>query len=58
MTSIHILGIDLGKHCFHAVAHNYSGKKILRKKYSRNQWHRHSIQRCTLNIVVKEYLVN
>lgn len=37
MTSIHILGIDLGKHCFHAVAHNYSGKEVLRKKYNRNQ---------------------
>lgn len=37
MTSIHILGIDLGKHCFHVVAHNYSGKEVLRKKYSRNQ---------------------
>jgi transposase len=37
MTSIHILGIDLGKNCFHVVAHNYSGKEVLRKKYSRNQ---------------------
>ncbi|MUL07587.1 IS110 family transposase, partial [Aliivibrio fischeri] len=41
MSSIHILGIDLGidlgKHSFHAVAHNYSGKEVLRRKYNRNQ---------------------
>ncbi|MGD6736226.1 IS110 family transposase [Photobacterium leiognathi subsp. mandapamensis] len=37
MSTIHILGIDLGKHCFHAVAHNYAGKEVLRKKYNRSQ---------------------
>jgi transposase len=37
MSSIHILGIDLGKHCFHAVAHSHSGKETLRRKYNRSQ---------------------
>ncbi|PSW43061.1 IS110 family transposase, partial [Photobacterium leiognathi subsp. mandapamensis] len=37
MSTIHILGIDLGKHCFHAVAHNFAGKEVLRKKYNRSQ---------------------
>ncbi len=27
-----IISIDLGKHCFHAVAHNYAGKAVLREK--------------------------
>jgi transposase len=30
-------GIDLGKHCFHAIAHNYSGADVLRRKFNRNQ---------------------
>ncbi len=37
MSSIHILGIDLGKHCFHAIAHNHSGGEVLRRKFNRNQ---------------------
>ena len=37
MSSIHILGIDLGKHCFHAIAHNRSGAEVLRRKFNRNQ---------------------
>ena len=40
MSSIHILGIDLGKHCFHAIAHNRSGAEVLRRKFSRNQLQR------------------
>ncbi len=31
MASIHILGTDLDKYCFHTVAHNNSGKNVLRK---------------------------
>ncbi|PMK02573.1 hypothetical protein [Vibrio sp. 10N.261.55.A7] len=37
MSSIHILGIDLGKHCFHAIAHNRRGVEVLRRKFNRNQ---------------------
>ncbi|WP_321463588.1 IS110 family transposase [uncultured Vibrio sp.] len=37
MSSIYILGIDLGKHSFHVVAHNFSGKEVLRRKYNRTQ---------------------
>ncbi|MBD1577929.1 IS110 family transposase [Vibrio sp. S11_S32] len=37
MSSIQILGINLGKHSFHVVGHSHSGKEVLRKKYNRNQ---------------------
>lgn len=37
MSTIHILGIDLGKHCFHAVGTNYSGKELIRHKFNRSQ---------------------
>ncbi|PIB12732.1 hypothetical protein B853_22106, partial [Vibrio rotiferianus CAIM 577 = LMG 21460] len=37
MSTIHILGIDLGKHCFHAVGNNHTGKDVIRRKFSRSQ---------------------
>ncbi|MFV0575507.1 MAG: IS110 family transposase [Vibrio sp.] len=37
MSSIHILGIDLGKHTFHAIGHSYSGNEVMRKKFNRTQ---------------------
>ena len=37
MSSIHILGIDLGKHCFHAIAHNRCWVEELRRKFNRSQ---------------------
>lgn len=37
MSSIHTLSIDLGKHCFHAIAHSRSGAEVLRRKFNRNQ---------------------
>ncbi|MFV0576245.1 MAG: IS110 family transposase [Vibrio sp.] len=37
MSSIHILGIDLGKHTFHAIGHSYSGQEVMRKKLNRTQ---------------------
>ncbi|MBC7006814.1 IS110 family transposase [Photobacterium sp. BZF1] len=37
MSSLHILGIDLGKHCFHLVGHDSAGREVLRKKLNRSQ---------------------
>ncbi|HHX8603710.1 transposase [Vibrio alginolyticus] len=37
MSSIHILDINLGKHCSHVIVHNGSGAEVLRRKFSRNQ---------------------
>ncbi|MBY5949317.1 IS110 family transposase [Photobacterium rosenbergii] len=37
MSSLHILGIDLGKHSFHLVGHDKEGREQLRKKFNRNQ---------------------
>ncbi|KLV02751.1 transposase [Photobacterium aquae] len=37
MSSLHILGIDLGKHCFHLIGHDSAGRELLRKKFNRNQ---------------------
>lgn len=37
MSSLHILGIDLGKNSFHLIGHDYAGREVLRKKFNRNQ---------------------
>jgi len=37
MTTIKILGIDLGKSCFHLIGQDHSGKEIFRKKYTRSK---------------------
>ncbi|WP_214250270.1 hypothetical protein [Vibrio campbellii] len=37
MSTIHILGIDLGKHCFHAVGNNHTGKDFILRKFSRSR---------------------
>jgi transposase len=37
MSSLHILGIDLGKHSFHVIGHDNAGREFLRKKFNRNQ---------------------
>ncbi|CAE6883545.1 COG3547 Transposase and inactivated derivatives [Vibrio sp. B1FIG11] len=37
MSTIHILGIDLGKHYFHANAHKRSDVEVLRRKFNRNR---------------------
>ena len=37
MTSIKILGIDLGKSSFHALGHDASGSEVFRKRFSRRQ---------------------
>ncbi len=37
MSTIHILGIDLSKHCFHAVGNNHTGKDVIRRKFSQSQ---------------------
>lgn len=37
MFTIYILGIDLGKHCFHAVGNNHTGKDFILRKFSRSQ---------------------
>jgi len=37
MDTISLIGIDLGKHCFHLHAQSASGRTVLRKKLTRNQ---------------------
>ncbi|RKE39100.1 transposase [Paraburkholderia sp. BL23I1N1] len=37
MDTISLIGIDLGKHCFHLHAQDASGRMVLRKKLSRTQ---------------------
>lgn len=37
MSSIQVLGIDLGKSTFHLIGHDSAGHEVLRKKYSRSQ---------------------
>ncbi|WP_176072375.1 IS110 family transposase, partial [Paraburkholderia mimosarum] len=37
MDTISLIGIDLGKHCFHLHAQSASGRMVLRKKLTRNQ---------------------
>lgn len=35
MSTINILGIDIGKFTFHLVGHDLSGREVYRKKFSR-----------------------
>jgi len=35
MSTINILGIDIGKSTFHLVGHDLSGQEVYRKKFSR-----------------------
>ncbi|OUS02677.1 hypothetical protein A9Q81_08520 [Gammaproteobacteria bacterium 42_54_T18] len=35
MSTINILGIDIGKSTFHLVGHDASGREVFRKKFSR-----------------------
>jgi hypothetical protein len=35
MSTINILGIDIGKSTFHLVGHDLSGREVCRKKFSR-----------------------
>ncbi|KVD02119.1 transposase [Burkholderia ubonensis] len=37
MDTVSLIGIDLGKHCFHLHAQDGSGRMVLRKKLTRNQ---------------------
>ncbi|POM17253.1 hypothetical protein CSX04_05549 [Burkholderia cepacia] len=37
MNTVSLVGIDLGKHCFHLHAQDVSGKQVLRKKLTRSQ---------------------
>ncbi|KVX97249.1 IS110 family transposase [Burkholderia ubonensis] len=37
MDTVSLVGIDLGKHCFHLHAQDGSGRMVLRKKLTRNQ---------------------
>lgn len=37
MSTIYILGIDLGQHRFYLVGNNYSGKEVIRRKFNRSQ---------------------
>ncbi|MGY4725847.1 IS110 family RNA-guided transposase [Burkholderia pyrrocinia] len=37
MDTVSLIGIDLGKHCFHLHAQDASGKMVLRKKFTRHQ---------------------
>ncbi|WP_428198660.1 hypothetical protein [Aliivibrio kagoshimensis] len=35
MTTIRVIGIDLGKNTFHLIGHDYSGREVFRKKHTR-----------------------
>lgn len=37
MNTVTLIGIDLGKHCFHVHGQDAQGRMIFRKKLSRNQ---------------------
>ena len=37
MNTVTLVGIDLGKHCFHLHGQDASGRVVFRKKLSRNQ---------------------
>ena len=37
MTTIRVIGIDLGKNTFHLIGHDYSGKEVFRKKLNRQK---------------------
>jgi transposase len=37
MSTVTLVGIDIGKHNFHLHAQDKAGKEVLRKKYSRQQ---------------------
>lgn len=37
MNTVSLVGIDLGKHCFHLHAQDASGKQVLRKQFTRSQ---------------------
>lgn len=35
--TVSLIGVDLGKHCFHLHGQSASGRMVFRKKLSRNQ---------------------
>ncbi|NGZ68224.1 IS110 family transposase [Vibrio aestuarianus subsp. cardii] len=37
MTTIRVIGIDLGKNTFHLIGHDYSGREVFRKKLNRQK---------------------
>jgi transposase len=37
MTTIRVIGIDLGKNTFHLIGHDYSGREVFRKKLNRHK---------------------
>lgn len=37
MTTIRVIGIDLGKNIFHLIGHDYSGREVFRKKLNRQK---------------------
>ena len=37
MNAVKLVGIDLGKHCFHLHGQDASGRMVFRKKLSRSQ---------------------
>ena len=37
MNAVPLIGIDLGKHCFHLHGQDERGRMVFRKKLSRNQ---------------------
>ena len=37
MTTIRVIGIDLGKNTFHLIGHDYAGKEVFRKKFNRQK---------------------
>ncbi len=37
MTTIRVIGIDLGKNTFHFIGHDYTGREVFRKKLNRQK---------------------